>query len=140
MPGTPRTEVVTAFVTRGGELLVLRRSRRVGTYQGRWAGVSGYLEGNDPLGQARIELAEELGLSEADAALVTRGEPVDVDDEAAGRAWRVHPFRFELASGAAPRLDWEHVEMRWIRPGELAALDAVPGLERAWAAVAGDPG
>jgi len=41
-------KVVTCFLLRraaaGDEVLLLRRSQKVGTYRGRWAGVSGYLE------------------------------------------------------------------------------------------------
>jgi 8-oxo-dGTP diphosphatase len=131
------TEVVTAFVTRGPDLLVLRRSERVGTYRGRWAGVSGHLERNDPEAQAWIELAEELGLGVGDLTLLAAGAPLTIDDPAIGRAWRVHPFRFGLAPGASPRLDWEHVELRWIRPEELSSLKTVPGLLEAWQNVAG---
>jgi len=134
MPREPRTEVVTAFVTRGRELLVLRRSQSVRTYAGRWAGVSGYLECDDPLRQARIELIEELGLGEGDVVLRSRGEPLDIDD-GEGREWRVHPFRFTLVEGKEPRLDWEHVELKWIAPEQLDTLEAVPGLSRAWRAV-----
>ena len=36
--------VVTCFLEHGGEIPLLRRSQRVGTYKGRWAGVSGYIE------------------------------------------------------------------------------------------------
>jgi 8-oxo-dGTP diphosphatase len=131
------TEVVTAFVTRGPDLLLLRRSERVGTYRGLWAGVSGYLERPDPEAQARTELGEELGLGDDDVVLLAAGAPLAIDDAASGRAWRVHPFRFGLISGASPRLDWEHVELRWIRPEEMRSLKTVPGLWEAWQNVAG---
>lgn len=40
--------VVTAFVRRAdGRVLVVRRSDRVGTYQGLWGGVSGGVEPDD---------------------------------------------------------------------------------------------
>jgi 8-oxo-dGTP pyrophosphatase MutT (NUDIX family) len=137
MPPPTPTDVVTVFLTRGPELLVLRRSERVGTYRGRWAGVAGYLEAVPPEAQARVELAEELGLLDDDVELLAAGAPVVIDDPAAARSWRVHPFRFELRPGASPRLDWEHVELRWIRPEEIAALETVPGLWKAWQNVAG---
>ena len=137
MPVSKPTEVVTVFVTRGTDLLVLRRSERVGTYRGHWAGVSGYLERDDPEAQARTELAEELGLGDGDVELAAAGAPLTIDDAASGRAWRVHPFRFGLRPGASPRLDWEHVELLWIRPEEMRALKTVPGLWEAWQNVAG---
>jgi len=36
--------VVTCFLKSGSEILILRRSEQVGTYQGKWAGVSGYID------------------------------------------------------------------------------------------------
>ena len=36
--------VVTCFLESEGEILILYRSEQVGSYQGRWAGVSGYVE------------------------------------------------------------------------------------------------
>ena len=50
--------------------------------------------------------------------------------------WRVHPFLFCLADLATVRLDWEHVESRWIAPGELDTLDTVPKLKETWERVA----
>jgi 8-oxo-dGTP diphosphatase len=37
-------KVVTCFLESNGAILILRRSELVGSYQGRWAGVSGYIE------------------------------------------------------------------------------------------------
>ncbi|MDD5307626.1 MAG: NUDIX domain-containing protein [Deltaproteobacteria bacterium] len=128
--------VITAFLTRCGEVLLLKRSQRVGTYQGRWSGVSGHLESGDALAQAWIELGEELGVGPAQAVLETRGEPVLVRDEASGRSYLVHPFRFALSQDARPRLDWENVEMRWLPPSEIPSLPTVPGLVEVWERVA----
>ncbi|UCG11541.1 MAG: NUDIX pyrophosphatase [Deltaproteobacteria bacterium] len=124
-------DVVTVFLTHGGRVLVLQRSSKVGTYRGYWAGVSGYLESEDPLGQAYQEVAEEVGLSEEDVTFLKTGEPLEVIDEARDRAWRVHPFLFAVAEPDKIRLDWENTEMRWIHPDELAALKTVPALSEA---------
>lgn len=40
-------KVVTVFLRRGGRILILKRSRKVGSYQGRWAGISGFIEENE---------------------------------------------------------------------------------------------
>jgi ADP-ribose pyrophosphatase YjhB (NUDIX family) len=40
-------DVVTVFLTHRSKILVLKRSREVGTYKGHWAGVSGYLESEE---------------------------------------------------------------------------------------------
>jgi len=124
--------VVTCFLIRrgedGDELLLLRRSDRVSTYRGLWAGVSGYLEAETPLAQAYRELEEEIGLGRDDVRLITEGEPLIVPDESINMRWTVYPFLFEALRPERLRLDWEHTDSRWLRPQELAELETVPGL------------
>jgi translation initiation factor 2B subunit (eIF-2B alpha/beta/delta family)/8-oxo-dGTP pyrophosphatase MutT (NUDIX family) len=122
-----RVPVVTAFLTRRGRVLLLRRSQQVGTYRGRWAGVSGYVE-RLPLEQAHVELQEETGLGGSQVQLRGVGIPVPIDDEQEDRHWLVYPFVFALKSSADVRPDWESVESRWVTPDELPQLDTVPGL------------
>ncbi len=128
------TPVVTAFLYRRGKVLLLRRSPRVGSYPGKWAGVSGYLE-RPPLSQARRELAEEVRVRPREAALCGMGVPLRVDDRAGRRAWVVFPFLFRLRQGVQPRLDWESAGSQWVRPEELCDFDTVPGLAEALARV-----
>jgi 8-oxo-dGTP pyrophosphatase MutT (NUDIX family) len=124
--------VVTCFLVRhrdgGDEVLLLRRSARVSTYRGLWAGVSGYLEAETALEQAYRELEEEVGLARDDVRLVAKGEPLVLPDASLDMRWTVYPFLFEALRPERVRLDWEHTESRWVRPEELTALDTVPGL------------
>ncbi|MBN1457913.1 MAG: NUDIX domain-containing protein [Armatimonadetes bacterium] len=130
-PGAPRAiPVVTAFLYRRGKVLLLRRSERVKTYRGRWAGVSGYLE-RPPLPQVRRELYEELSLSADQVDLRGLGLPLAVNDPAAGHQWVVFPFLFRLHQGADTRTDWESAKTVWVRPEAVADYDTVPGLEEA---------
>lgn len=131
-----RVSVVTCFLLRRlpgpegalwDEVLVLRRSQRVGTYRGRWAGISGYIEGT-PEEQAYRELQEEAGLERSDVEMVRRGEPLDIADPGMGKLWTVHPFLFLARNPGKMRLDWEHVEARWILPFQIVYYDTVPGL------------
>ncbi len=129
-------QVVTCFLRRKDakgkdEILILRRSGRVGSYQGRWAGVSGYLEGDEPLARALVEIEEETGLSAAEVRLVRTGEPLPVDDEERGLRWLVHPFLFDVATERPLTLDWENTEARWIAPAELVEYETVPLLKEA---------
>ena len=124
-------DVVTVFLTHQSKILVLNRSNEVGTYRGHWAGVSGYLESNSALAQALTEMAEEVGLGEEDVTLLRVGKPVEIVDEAHGRAWRVHPFLFAVHEPDKIRLDWENREMRWILPAEIGGLRTVPALKEA---------
>lgn len=134
--GTPPTHVVTCFLLRTDrgrdEVLLVRRSERVRTYRGAWAGVSGYVEpGVTPLEQAYTELAEEVGLGRDAARLVRAGEPLAFRDEAIDLSWVVHPFLFALAQPGAIRLDWEATERRWVAPAEVRGLQTVPRLAEA---------
>ena len=131
-------DVVTVFLTHRSKILVLKRSREVGTYKGHWAGVSGYLESEDPLKQAYSEMAEEVGLSEQDVTLVKAGKPLEIVDDAQNRAWRVHPFLFSVHEPDKIRLDWENIEMRWILPEEIDQLKTVPALKETLERVIGD--
>ena len=49
--------VVTCFLESANEILILRRSEQVGSYRGRWAGVSGYIETTADE-QALVEIEE----------------------------------------------------------------------------------
>ncbi|ELZ65187.1 translation initiation factor aIF-2B subunit alpha [Haloferax prahovense DSM 18310] len=127
--------VVTVFLRNGGRVLLARRSEAVGTYQGRWAGVSGYVEGDpdDAERDARRELDEELGVREADADLVRAGAPVSVADE--GREWTVHPFLFDARSRDADPSE-ELAAVEWVHPTAIRDRETVPGLWTAYRRVA----
>jgi len=134
------THVVTCFLLRhtagGDEILLVRRSQRVRTYRGAWAGVSGYVElGVTPLDQAYTELSEEVELDRAAVHLVRVGEPLSFHDAALAQSWVVHPFLFALAPGAEPRTDWEATAHRWVRPDEIGKFQTVPRLAEALAHV-----
>lgn len=130
LPDVVERPVVTALLERGGRVLVVRRSARVGTFPGKWSGISGYLEGaEEPEARARQEVEEETGLR--DLMLVARGAPVCTRE--GETVFAIHPFRFQAPHGEI-RLDWENVEFLWIPPHELATLDAVPKLMEAYRA------
>jgi ribose 1,5-bisphosphate isomerase len=120
--------VVTSFIQVAQRILLLRRSSKVGSYRGRWAGVSGYLEGDEnPAQRAMIEIKEEIGLTSEQITLVRAGDVLRVYDERADVVWVVHPFLFE-ANEPNIRLDWEHIEFQWVRPDELRKYETVPKL------------
>ncbi|MFQ5895539.1 MAG: NUDIX domain-containing protein [Nitrospinota bacterium] len=127
---------MTAFLRYRGKVLLLRRSGRVGTYRGRWSGVSGYLEPEDPspLARALREVEEEVGLSASQLSLQREGEPFTFYDPEEDRSWTVHPFLFDAGTDAI-RLDWESREARWVAPEELERLPTVPRLAEALRAV-----
>ena len=121
-------DVVTVFLIHDDKVLLLKRSGKVGTYRGLWAGVSGYLESQDPLKQAYTEMAEEVSLGRQEVTLVKAGKPLEILDDAQDRAWRVHPFLFAVHEPDKITLDWENQEMRWILPEEIVQFQTVPAL------------
>ena len=129
--------VVTCFLEYGAKIALLKRSDRVGTYKGRWAAVSGYIEGgNTPYQQALEEIREEAGLSAGDVELVRKGEPLEVIDEELGRKWVVHPFRFRVKTAEKISIDWEHTELVWMDPKDIGQYETVPKLLETWQRVA----
>ncbi len=133
--GVSEQPVVTALLERAdGKILLLRRSDRVGSFRGRWAGVSGFLETPEPLDQALTEVREETGLPPTALRLVRSGRCVLARDGA--RVYVVHPFLFRVER-AEVRLDWEHTDAEWVDPEEITRRQTVPKLDRVWKALAG---
>lgn len=121
--------VVTIFLFHRGKILLLRRSEKVGTYKGKWAGVSGYIEqGEKPYQTALKELSEEVGLASEDIELIKEGKALQVLDIERNISWNVHPYLFHVKNPPKIRIDWEHTEMRWIDPEEIRAYHTVPML------------
>jgi 8-oxo-dGTP diphosphatase len=121
-------EVVTCFLESENEILILRRSERVGSYQGRWAGVSGYIETSADE-QALIEIEEETSLSPEEVELTRRGKPLAVEDKKLGIRWMVHPYLFHIEDRNKIKIDWEHKEVRWIAPRDITKFETVPKLK-----------
>ena len=132
-----KTPVVTCFLTRGnsGEtrILLVRRSQRVGSYNARWAGVSGFVEaGVPPDEQAFTEIREETSLQREQVRMLRRGAVIEHVDASLGRHWLIHPYLFETLAPDAIQTDWEASEMRWIAPAELPDYETVPKLAEAY--------
>ena len=127
-------QVVTCFLESNGEILILRRSEEVGSYQGKWAGVSGYIETTADE-QALVEIEEETSLNGEDLKLVKRGKPLVIEDEKLGVKWMVHPYLFHIKDRGKIKIDWEHKETRWIDPKDIGNYQTVPMLKETLARV-----
>jgi 8-oxo-dGTP pyrophosphatase MutT (NUDIX family) len=124
------SHVVTAFLRYKDKILILRRSDSVGTYKGRWGGISGYIEEDEsPLDRAVIEVRQETGIKKNEIMLIKEGRPFVVKDEFINKKWIVHPFLFRVRTDKI-KLDKEHKETKWIKPEELTEYDTVPELEK----------
>ncbi len=130
LPDVTARAVVTVFLRNRGRYLIVRRSERVGSFQGKWSGISGYVEGDeDPRDRAVQEVHEETAIR----GIRFRAAGPTVTSRDGSIAYVVHPYLFEARTRKV-RLDWENVERRWIRPDELEALETVPRLRDVLAA------
>jgi translation initiation factor 2B subunit (eIF-2B alpha/beta/delta family) len=137
-PGAP-TPVVTVFLWQGQRVLLALRSESVSTFPHHWAGISGYIEGDDPLTRALIEIREETHVPRESVTLRRVGSPLLVDAPAHHRQFRVHPFLFAIDDGVEPRQDWEAARFEWVDLSDMqrrVRTPTVPQLydafERVW--------
>ncbi len=109
--------------------MLLRRSQQVDTYQGKWAGISGFID-KYPDVQALVEIDEETSLhGKGDLEFIAKSEPIAVEDEALGIRWLVHPYLFHVHNRSKISLDWEHQEAKWINPRDIGDYQTVPMLK-----------
>lgn len=129
--------VVTAFLHRAAQVLLLRRSEAVSTFLGRWAAVSGGKDaGTGPLDQALREVREETGLAAAQLTFESADEALVATDASPQRRFVVHPLRLHVALDAKPEPNWGHAEIRWSDLTEIESAASVPRLGEAWRRVA----
>jgi len=123
-----KRRVVTSFLEREGKILLLKRSSKVGTYKGRWAGVSGYVDDNEELLHAALrEIEEETELPRNEVKLLRAGKLLPIPDATNNILWLVKPYLFRIHTDKI-RVDWEHQEYRWIKPEDLEGYETVPML------------
>lgn len=117
--------VVTSVLKNKNEILILRRSSQVKTMQGKWAGVSGYLEKNeDLLSRALTEICEETQIKKDKLILrkIFNRLNVQIYNEV---MIIVQPFCF-VSNTRKVLLDWEHSDYYWINHREIDKFDFVP--------------
>jgi len=125
------TKIVTSFIRDNEKLLILKRSDKVKSMKGLWAGISGIIEKNEePLKRARIEIFEEVGITEDMITLVRSAEEMRVNSpQYKNHEWGIFPFLFE-AKNPIIKLNWENSEFKWINVEELENYDTVPSLQK----------
>ncbi len=125
------TKIVTSFIQDDQKLLILKRSNKVKTMKGLWAGISGIIEKNEPpLTRAKIEIFEETGISEDKIRFVKDAEKLRVNSpQYENHEWEIFPFLFE-AKNPNIKLNWENSEYIWITIDELKNYNTVPSLEK----------
>ena len=125
------TKIVTSFIQDGQKLLILKRSNNVKTMKGLWAGISGIIEKDEePLKRAKIEIHEEIGISENQLKLIKSANTLKINSpQYENHEWNIFPFLFEVKNPEI-KLNWENSEFKWITKEELKNYKTVPSLEK----------
>jgi 8-oxo-dGTP pyrophosphatase MutT (NUDIX family) len=125
------TKIVTSFIRADGKLLILKRSDKVRSMKGLWAGVSGIIEKNEePIKRAKIEIFEEVGITEDKITLVKAAEEMRVNSpQYENHEWEIFPFLFETKNPTI-KLNWENSEFKWIDSNEIDDYEIVPNLQK----------
>ncbi len=125
------TKIVTSFIRDNDKLLILKRSDKVKSMKGLWAGISGIIENNeDPLTRAKIEIFEEVGITENKINLIKTTEEMRViSPQYKNHEWEIFPFLFE-ANNPKIILNWENSDFKWINIKELENYETVPSLQK----------
>ncbi|MDH3658042.1 MAG: NUDIX domain-containing protein [Nitrosopumilus sp.] len=123
------TKIVTSFIRDNDKLLILKRSDKVKSMKGLWAGISGIIEKNEePLKRAKIEIFEEVGIIEEKIKLVKAADEMRVNSpQYENHEWKIFPFLFETKNPTI-KLNWENSEFKWINVKELGDYETVPSL------------
>jgi 8-oxo-dGTP pyrophosphatase MutT (NUDIX family) len=127
------TSVATSLlINEEGNLLILKRSKKVKTYKGYWGGVAGYIEKNEkPTETAYKEIKEEVGLDKKDVELIKKLDPIKFSDVYENKKynWEIFIFLFKISKTSEIKIDWEHSEYRWIYPSDIEKFNTVPHLK-----------
>ena len=125
------TKIVTCFITNKDKILILKRSDKVKSMKGLWAGVSGIIEKDEsPLARAKREIFEEVGLHEGQINLLkSEKEMRIVSPQYKNHEWLVFPFLFGTENQTI-KLNWENSDYRWISIDEIKNFETVPSLDK----------
>ncbi len=126
------TNIVTSFIKNDDKILILKRSNKVKSMKGLWAGVSGMIEKDDmtPLDRAKIEIFEETGIREEEIELLNEVKQMKIlSQQYKNHEWNIFPFLFK-AKNPKIKLNWENSEFKWLQPNEIKNYETVPELEK----------
>lgn len=125
------TRIVTSFIKDNDKFLLLKRSNKVKTMKGLWAGISGIIENDEePLIRAKIEIFEELGITEDKIKFLKSSSKMTVHSpQYANHEWEIFPFLFE-SKNPTIKLNWENSEYKWVTINEIRNYETVPSIDK----------
>jgi len=125
------TSIVTSFLSFNNKILILKRSEKVKSMKGLWAGISGIIENNEiPLNRAKIEIFEEVGITDKHIKLLKSNNELTIESpQYKNHQWVIFPFLFQTDKSEI-KLNWENSEFQWINIEQLKEFNTVPNLEK----------
>ena len=125
------TRIVTSFIKDNDKFLLLKRSNKVKTMKGLWAGISGIIENEEePINRAKIEIFEELGITEDKIKFLKAASKMTVHSpQYENHEWEIFPFLFE-SSNPTIKLNWENSEYKWVTVNEIKNYETVPSIDK----------
>ena len=125
------TKIVTSFIRDNEKILILKRSDKVKSMKGLWAGISGIIENDEePLTRAKIEIFEEAGITEDKITLINSIDEMRINSpQYKNHEWEIFPFLFE-SNNPTIKLNWENSDFKWINIEELENYETVPSLQK----------
>jgi 8-oxo-dGTP pyrophosphatase MutT (NUDIX family) len=125
--------VIIIFIKYKNEILLLKRSDKVRTYQGKWNTVAGYLDGIKPIQEKALEeIQEETKINQENILSIQIRKFYEFNDREINKTWIIVPVLAELKNKCEIKLDWEHLEYKWIDPKELKNFNVVSNLEESF--------
>ncbi len=128
---TRATKIITCFLKNGDKILIIKRSNKVKSMKGLWAGISGIIEkGEQPLSRAKIEIFEELGINNDEIELIKEAKEMRIKSpQYENHEWVIYPFLF-IVDNPKIKLNWENSDYKWIDVDEISNFETVPSLEQ----------
>lgn len=123
--------VVTCFIMQENKLLIMKRSKKVLNYNGKWNVVAGFLD--DPRKKLENivydELREETNIGEENVESINIAKNYTYFDKEIDKTWIIFPVLVKIKDKNKIKIDWEHLESKWIDPNDLTKFNVVSGLD-----------
>jgi len=121
--------VLSIFVKQGKDILLLKRSSKVGNYKEKWSTVNGYLDEIKPIEEKVFEeLEEEIGITKSMISSIDIKELFKFKDENLDKVWLIYPVIVELKEKTKIKLDFEHTDFKWVRKEDIRNFDTIPNV------------
>jgi 8-oxo-dGTP pyrophosphatase MutT (NUDIX family) len=118
--------VISCLLKNKDEILILKRSCQVGSFQGYWSCISGYMEKEeDPLETAYREVFEETKIPKEEISNHFLDGPFysEAEDVVFEAHWVLMETKIKRIV-----LDWEHESCQWINSKKIPDVKVVPWL------------